>query len=1117
MKENLLMLGLAAMLGSAVQAQIAQPVIPNGKLAVFKCGTSDTNYPMLTSRSQPCFVQVFDPATSFQTTPLISVTMATNSSTPGSVWVNAHAGSEGGGISRSVDRQFLCLEGYVGNILSPQAAKPSTDPSVNRGIVTLDAFTNAISVLTTPTGWFGIPVGSATGTQDNPTGIASLDGTNFYGTGNFAPIGPSSGELDGTLYFNSLSGNLQEVQQFIQSAAEARVIGGTLLVASLGSKNPGLSALISFIDPATGDPVPLPWYPNVANPYFNFAFTNVFLNWASLQINGSTPQNVSSFDMDPAQTVAYGADQTYGIIKFTNNAGVWTPAPYFFSTTNIGTMAQTSGNQGCFSVCVDFSGTNPVIYATTMENGAATNYPGGFGVNAAAGHQNNNRIIRIVDTGVAPGTNYVATTLAVATTTNEFYGGVDFTPDLTPLITANPANYETTAGNTAPFGVTVQSVSTLSYQWLQNGTNLDGSINPTATNASLSLPSVGTSYDGNTYQCVITNNYGSVTSSIATLNVTTTPKLAQFTATNNLLGFVGSTKIFPAIPAVGTQPFYTYQWFNSSLQPLVDDGVKYSGSQTASLIISNLTLADSGSYYLSISNAAGNSATNPVIVLTVSYQLPYVPAPAPATTLVGTPVSLTADESGGTPPLTYQWYNGNTPLSPSSEFSNPNGSYAGAGSATLGIAATTTADSGNYKIVYTNPGGSVTSLVAAVSVLPVPAHSFVSYTNQTQVYSQGFEVLPDPGSLGSKSGVVQASGVSVNSLNNPKDPGQINGVTFSIASPFDFAYPVINSGYVGGLALGPGSANVQGTKGDLSGWYGAADTNTLADGVDGITRFGAQDGDQSTGGVIDFGPNDVGGAGGILGTNRSLGLLSTSTTGSTSFGLKLINKTGKTLNYINLSYIGEMWRNNKAHRIMSFSYAVDPTANTFVLQSEPTGDTNGYPQIIPGTTRVDSMAFSFPTNDGSVLAFDGTQPANQKNLAASNLQLSTPWPANGALWLIWSINYYGQGTGQGYSIDNVRFSASNVPSTLIQPLKINGYNGQVVSISGSGASTSATINFSNAPGLTFSVHSTNNIAVPLAAWPVIGTVTDSGTPGVYQFVDPNPATSGQSYYYISIP
>jgi hypothetical protein len=1113
MKKNLLMLGLAAMLCSAVQAQVTQPVIPNGKLAVFKCGTSDTNYPMLTARVAPCFVQVFDPATSNQTSPLLSVAMSTNSSVPGSVWVNHHAGSEGGGLSRSVDRQFLCLEGYVGDILSPSAAKPSTDPSVDRGVVTLDAFTNAISVLTTPTGWFGIPVGSAPSTQDNPTGIASLDGTNFYGTGNFAPVaGASSGELDGTLFYNSASGNLQEVQQFIQSAGEARIIGGTLLVASLASKNPGLSALINFIDPSTGNPVPLPWDPTAANPYFNFAFTNVYLNWAASPAN---PQNVANFDMDAAHTVAYGADELVGILKFTNNAGVWTPAPYYFSPTNIGTLAQpvADSSSGCFGICVDFSGTNPVIYATTMENGAPTNYPGGLGVNSSIGHQNNNRLIRIVDTGVSPGTNYVATTLAIAATTNEFLGGVDFTPDLTPLITANPANYETTVGNSAPFNVTVQSVYALSYQWLQNGTNLDSSVNPTATNASLSVASVDTSYDGNTYQCVITNNYGAVTSSIATLNVTTTPQPAQFTATNNLSGFVGATKIFPAVSAVGTEPFISYQWYNSSLQPLMDDGLKYSGSQTPSLTISNLTLADSGSYYVAIVNAAGSSTTNPVDVLTVSYELPYVNVPAPATTLVGTPTTLTADESGGTAPLTYQWYVGSTALTSGGEFSNANGAYAGPGSDTLTIAANSTADAGNYTIVYTNPGGSVTSSVAAVSVLAVPAHSFVSYTNQTQVYSQTFDVLPDPGTLGIKSGVVQDSGVSVNSINNPMDPGVINGVAYSLANPFDFAYPVITESYVGGLALGTGAGN-------LSGWYGAADTNTAADAVDGLTRFGAQDGDQSTGGVIDFGLNDVGGpvsTGGILGTNRSLGLLSTSTTGSTSFGLKLVNKTGKTLNYINLSFLGELWRNNKLPRIMSFSYAVDPTANTFILQSEPTGDTNNAPQVIPGTFRVDSMSFSFPTNDGSVLAFNGNLPVNQKSLVANNLQLSTPWTANSALWLIWSINYYGNGTGQGYGIDNLRFSASNVPSTLIQPLKINGYNGQVVSISGSGASAASTIEFTNAPGLTFSVHGTNNITVPVATWPVIGTVTDSTTPGLYQFVDPNPATNGQSFYYLSIP
>jgi hypothetical protein len=1115
------MLGLTLAFGGLAQAQSTQPVIPNGKIAVFKAGTSDTNYPMLTARSQPCFVQVFDPATSNQVAPLLSVAMATNSDnpslTPGSVWVNAHAGSEGGGFTRSVNREYLCLEGYVGDILSPQSAKPSTDPTVGRGIVTLDAFTNPVSVLSTPYSWFGIPLGSAVGTQDNPTGIASPDGTNFYGTGNFAPIGASSGELDGTLFYNSANSTLQEVQQFIQSAGGARVIGGTLLVASLGSKNPNLSGLINFIDPSTGDPVPLPWDPDVANPYFNFAYTNLYLNWGSLHIGASSPQNVTAFDMDPAHTVAYGADQAFGIIKFTNNSGVWTPAPYFYNSNNIGTTAQAPGNQGCFGICVDFSGTNPVIYATTMENGTPTNYVGGFGVNSAAGHQNNNRLIKIVDTGVDPGTNYVATTLAIATTTNEFFGGVDFTPDLTPFITANPANYETIVGGSAPFTVTVQSVYALSYQWLQNGTALDPTVNPSATNATLTLSGLDLTYAGNTYQCVITNNYGAVTSSIAMLNVTASPSAAQFTSTNLLTGFVGSYKTFPAVTAVGTEPVYSYQWYNSSLQPLVDDGVKYFGSQSASLSVSNLTLADSGRYYCAIVNPAGSSTTNPVDVLTVAYELPYVYAPSSSATLVGTPISLTADESGGTAPLTYQWFKGSTALASGSEFGNASGTYSGAGSDTLTIAATTAADSGNYTIVYTNPGGSVTSLLATVSVIIPPAHSAVSFTNQAQVYTQGFDVLPDPGSLGTKSGVVQANGISVNSINNPLDPGSINGTNYSLANPFDFAYPVINAGYIGGLALGAGAKNVQGTAGDLSGWYGAADTNTAADGVDGITRFGAQDGDQSTGGVIDFGLNDVGGTPGIIGTNRSLGLLSTSTTGSTSFGVKLINKTTNTLNYINLSFVGELWRNNKAARTLSFSYLVDSTASSYVLSVEPTA-TNATPQVIPGTTRVDAMSFSFPTNDGSVLAENGLLAVNQKNMATNNLQLSTPWTPNAALWLIWSINYYGQGTGQGYAIDNVRFSASNVPSTLVKPLKINGVNGQLTTISGAGSSSAAaTINFTNAPGLTFSIHSTNNITAPAATWPVIGTVTDTNTPGVYQFVDPNPATNGQNFYYISIP
>ncbi len=1098
MKTVLSLVSATALLGIKAQAQITQPVFQPGHIAVFKAGTTDTNWPMITARVTPVYVQEFNPALTNQvsTNAINSVAMATNSSVPGSVWINHHAGSEGGGISRSVNRQYLALEGYTGNILTPTSAKPSTDGTVYRGIVTLDAFTNAVDVYSSQTTWFGIPVGAAVGTQDNPTGIASLDGTNFWGTGNFAG---TSGELDGTLFFNRNvnSGAPVEVQSYLQAAGEARIIGGTVLVAAKSATGV-TGGLYNFVDPATGQVVPLPWSPDVANPYFNFTFTNLYLNW------GNTFKTILNFDMDAAKTVAYGADQTFGIVKFTNNAGTWVQAPYYFSTTNIGTTKQAAANQGCFGICVDFSGPNPVIYATTMENGAAANYVGGFGVNTAQGHQNNNRLIKIVDTGLNPGTNLVAQTLATAATTNEFFGGIDFTPDLRPLITANPANYSTTNGGSAPFSVTVQSVYDLSYQWLQNGTNLLGE-----TNALLNLSSLDTSFNAYAYQCVATNNYGAVTSTPAILTVTALAVAPAITSgIVNASGFINGGVTFAAVTTTGTQPF-TYQWYYGG-NALADganpnaDGSGFSGSQTSSLTLTNLQLTEAGNYYIVVQNAAGY-ASNKVDVLTVNYRKATVAAgqPASVTTFVGTPTSLTADESGATLPVTYQWYKGTTLLT-GSEYVNESGSYAGVGSSALTINATTTSDTAtNYYIVYTNPAGSVTSSVATVTVITPPAHSSVNYSNQ--VYTQVFSGLPDPGTAGiAANGTASASGVSVNSINNPKDAGTINGLAYSLASPFDFAYPVILTSYIGGLGLSTGTTN-------MNGWYGAADTN-LADGVDGITRFGAQAGDQSTGGVIDFGPLDVNG--GIVGTNRALGLITTSTTGSTAVGLKLVNTSTNTLNYITLSFLGEMWRNNKAQRTMSFSYAVDPTANSFVLQSEPPA-TNTAPQLIPGTIQVPSLAFSFPTNNGSVLAQDGTLPANQVSLVTSNLALSTPWQPGAALWLIWSMNYYGQGTGQGYAIDNLQFSSSVLPTTLVQPIRIDGNS---FKITGSGAAATVSFSFTNGPGLTFSVRATNVINTPKSTWPVIGTAVENPAgSGNYQFTDPTPPTNSASFYMISLP
>src|SRR6185436_735653 len=141
-------------------------------------------------------------------------------------------------------------------------------------------------------------------------------------------------------------------------------------------------------------------------------------------------------------------------------------------------------------------------------------------------------------------------------------------------------------------------------------------------------------------------------------------------------------------------------------------------------------------------------------------------------------------------------------------------------------------------------------------VVILPPLSYIPYNEVGSVYLQNFDTLPNPGA------------VSVNSAN----PVTINSITYSLTNPFGFASPVVPSGNVGGLGIS-----------SLAGWYGSGSLSS---------KFGATSGDQTTGGVLSFGlPNN---------SNRSLGLLATSSTGSTAFGAKFVNGTGRILTRMTL-------------------------------------------------------------------------------------------------------------------------------------------------------------------------------------------------------------------------
>jgi hypothetical protein len=108
-----------------------------------------------------------------------------------------------------------------------------------------------------------------------------------------------------------------------------------------------------------------------------------------------------------------------------------------------------------------------------------------------------------------------------------------------PTITTPPANQTVAAGQTGSFAVVAGGTAPLSYQWQKNGANIAG-----AAAASYTTAATTTADSGSTFQVVVTNTAGTVTSAAATLTVTAAPVPAiQVSSTSINFGNVvaGST------------------------------------------------------------------------------------------------------------------------------------------------------------------------------------------------------------------------------------------------------------------------------------------------------------------------------------------------------------------------------------------------------------------------------------------------------------------------------------------------------------------------------------------------------------------------------------------------
>jgi hypothetical protein len=259
-----------------------------------------------------------------------------------------------------------------------------------------------------------------------------------------------------------------------------------------------------------------------------------------------------------------------------------------------------------------------------------------------------------------------------------------------PVITAQPHSRTNLVGTDATFSLTATGTQLLSYQWRFNGTSLAGATGPVLTVGSVQPSSAGS------YDVVVTNLIGTVTSTVATLTVWLPPTInVQPQSRTNL---AGTDAIF-AVAAGGTQPL-SYQWrFN---------GAKLAGETSVNLFIQDVEASQAGSYSVLVTNAGG-AATSAVAVLTVWSPPTIILEPQSRTNLVGTDASFGVG-ANGTQPLDFQW-----------RFNGIN--LVGATSPSLTVSGAPPSSAGTYDVVVTNLVGVATSAIATLTVWVPPALS----------------------------------------------------------------------------------------------------------------------------------------------------------------------------------------------------------------------------------------------------------------------------------------------------------------------------------------------------------------------------------------------------------
>jgi len=292
-----------------------------------------------------------------------------------------------------------------------------------------------------------------------------------------------------------------------------------------------------------------------------------------------------------------------------------------------------------------------------------------------------------------------------------------------PTITSSPVNTTVCVGQpvNASVSATANGGGSLRYVWTSGGAEVPG-----ATSSNFTIARASASDNGKVYTVAVTNNCGTINGGSFTLTVGDKPKDVKIStsipkndATGNPTVCIGSPITF-SVESISNGYSPSYTWFK--------DDIAGNTSTNNSFNISASSTTDAGTYKLNVSNACGITTSNLITIGVHEKPIIAIQPEASITACENTNIRISGlgqNKPGTNSKIEYNWFYNNNRISGIES--------------NLNLSNVQTNETGSYLVKVSNECGTISSNVAALTVVSKPRYSVVTPNNDLAICSATYQ------------------------------------------------------------------------------------------------------------------------------------------------------------------------------------------------------------------------------------------------------------------------------------------------------------------------------------------------------------------------------------------